>query len=124
MFRGIYACVPTAEPELDFNPPPVTNLGRLEKVFTDFHSKNPRVYQMFCERAQLLIDAGFKRYSADGIMHTIRFDHDIAVRSTSVDADGQPLKINNNTVRFFAEKWTAEHPSHPEFFQSRKQHEA
>jgi len=89
-------------------------------MFIEFHSKNPKVYAKFCERAQLLIEAGFKRYSADGIMHTIRFDHDIAIRSTSVDGDGHPLKINNDVVRFYAEKWTREHPLHRDFFQSRK----
>lgn len=112
--------MPIPQPELDFKPAPPMNLGRLEQAFVDFHSKNPKVYEKFCERAQLLIDAGFKRYSADGIMHTIRFDHDIAIRSTSVDGDGHPLKINNDVVRFYAEKWSAQHPQHPEFFQSRK----
>ncbi len=107
-------------PELDFRPPPATNPGRLEAMFLEFHGKNPKVYLKFCERAQLLLDAGFERYSADGIMHTIRFDHDIAIRSTSVDGDGHPLKINNDVVRFYAEKWTREHPAHPDFFQSRK----
>lgn len=107
------------QPELDFISPPV-NVDRLEAAFLEFHEKNPKVYDKFCERCAQLIAAGFKRYSADGIMHTIRFDHDIAIRSTSVDADGHPLKINNDVVRFYAERWTIDHPEHPDFFQSRK----
>lgn len=89
-------------------------------MFADFHAKNPMVYEKFCERAQQLLAAGFKRYSADSIMHTIRFDHDIAIKSTSVDAEGHPLKINNDVVRLYAERWTAEHPQYRGFFESRK----
>lgn len=106
--------------ELDYRPPPPVNHGRLEAAFLEFHQKNPKVYEKFCERCELLIAAGFRRYSADGIMHTIRFDHDVAIKSTSVDGEGHPLKINNDVVRFYAEKWTREHPEHPDFFQSRK----
>lgn len=110
----------TVQPELSFAPPPARNLDRLEQAFVEFHSKNPQVYEKFCERAAQLIAAGFKRYSADGIMHCVRFDHDVAIRSTSIGADGHPVKINNNTVRLYAELWTRDHPEHPDFFQSRK----
>jgi hypothetical protein len=111
--------VPT-QPELDFRPTPPVNLGRLEADFLGFHRKNPQVYRKFCEHCEALIAAGFKRYSADGIIHKIRFDFDVAIRSTTSDELGHPIRINNNTVRYYAELWSREHPSHPEFFQSRK----
>jgi hypothetical protein len=108
------------QPELNFRPPPPRNPDRLEAMFIEFHSKNPNVYEKFCECCEQLIRAGISRYSADAIMHRIRFDFDVEVRSTSTGPDGQHLKINNSIVRLFAEKWTKEHPGHPEFFESRK----
>lgn len=118
-YQGLPDGVST-QPELEFKPPAPTNPGRLEADFLEFHQKNPKVYQKFCEHCEELLAAGFKRYSADGIVHKIRFDLDVAVKSTTVDTDGHPIKINNNTVRYYAELWTREHPAHPDFFQSRK----
>lgn len=112
--------MPVAQPELDFRPPPPVNHGRLEAAFAEFHRMNPKVYAKFCEYCAQLLTAGFKSYSADAICHAIRFDHDIAIQSVDVDAEGHALKLNNNHVRFYAELWAREH-GNTDFFHSRKQ---
>lgn len=111
------------QPELCFAPPPTTNHGRLEAAFLEFDRANPLVWQKFCQHCNDLLGAGFTRYSADAICHAIRFDHDLAIQSTGdQDIEGRRLRLNSNHVRFFSERWTREHPDHPGFFQSRKQH--
>ena len=112
------------QPELSFKPPPAENLGRLEAAFAEFDRANPMVKVRFDQHCVDLLAAGFTRYSADAICHAIRFAHDLAIQSTGdCDTEGKRLKLNSNHVRFYAERWTRDHPECPGFFQSRKQHE-
>lgn len=111
------------QPELCFAPPPPVVAGRLERAFLEFDRANPQVWQKFCQHCTDLLAAGFTRYSADAICHAIRFDHDLAIQNTGDrDIEGRRLRLNSNHVTFFAHRWLAEHPEHPKFFQSRKQH--
>lgn len=113
----------TEQPELSFKPPPAENLGRLEEAFVAFDRANPMVKIRFDQHCADLIAAGFAHYSADAICAAIRFSHDLAIQSVGdQDAEGKRLRLNNNHVRFYAERWTREHREHPDFFQSRKQH--
>ncbi len=115
----------TAQPELCFDHPVHANYGRLWVAFCAFDKANPMVWQKFCQHCTDLLAAGFTRYSADAICAAIRFDHDLAIQNVGdQDAEGRRLRLNNNHVRFMAERWTREHPEHPKFFQSRKQHES
>ena len=113
------------QPELCFAPAPPVNHGRLEAAFLEFDRANPMVWVKFCGHCDDLLSAGFSHYSADAIIAACRFAHDLAIQSVGDrDAHGNRLRINNNFVRFYAERWTREHPEHPKFFQSRKQHES
>lgn len=83
-----------------------------EQEFDKFHAENPKVYELFCEYVGKLKDAGYEHYSADAIIHYIRFQE--SLRTNSKD-----FKINNNFVAFYARKYMSEHLQDDGFFRTR-----
>lgn len=111
----------TVQGEICFADPVVHS--RLERAFLEFDRANPAVWERFCQHCTDLLAAGFTHYSGDGICHAIRFAHDLSIQSVGdMDVEGRRLRLNNNFVRFYCERWSREHPEHPGFFYSRKQH--
>lgn len=89
---------------------------RIREEFEAFDREHPEVYERFCDLVQQLRTRGHKHYSADGILHVIRFH-------TSVNpkyADRGDFKINNNFTALYARKWQASHPACRDFFETRR----
>ncbi len=85
-----------------------------EERFSIFHTNNPRVYELFREFTLEVIDRGYESYSADAIMHRVRWEANIVT-------DDPRFKINNNYVAFYARLFMAEFPHHKDFFETRTQ---
>lgn len=81
--------------------------------FSAFDLLHPDVWEHFVERAEQLLARGVEHYSADAILHVVRFH-----RLTSVTG-AKPFAINNNFSAFYARKWRETRPEHAEFFEYR-----
>ena len=76
-----------------------------------YHLKNPEIWETFKELTFKLIKAGRTHFSADAILHTIRFN--TALRG------GIDFKINNNYSSMYSRLFTANFPEHKQFFEQR-----
>lgn len=85
--------------------------------FEKFHENNPAIYEMFWRFAHEVIDRGYKKYSADAIMHRVRWE-------TNIVTDSNQFKINNNHVAFYARLFMKDNPAHAAFFETRTQNVA
>ncbi len=79
----------------------------------DFHTAHPEVWEHFVKFTQDRIAHGFKHYSADAIMHRVRWETD--------DGAEVGFKINNNHVAFYARWYMKAFPNHDGFFRTRVQ---
>lgn len=93
---------------------PLFDDDELRERFEKFDRENPRVWGLFEHFATLVIAAGHVRYSADAILHRIRWHVSIETR------DEAPFKINDHYSAFYARKWIAAHPEREDFFETRK----
>lgn len=85
-----------------------------EQRFALFDAANPRVYELF-ERFALEKASTRTHYSADAIMHRVRWECD------AVDAeDGSGFRVNNNFVTHYARKFEQAHPECVGFFRFRR----
>lgn len=84
-----------------------------QERFDEFVARCPDVYRAFVQYALRLKRAGKTRYSADAILHVIRFETDLA------DNAGD-FKINNNFSAPLARKAMAEYPELKDFFETRR----
>ncbi len=84
----------------------------LEAAFREFDAANPRVWRLFCDVVRDVQGAGYTHYSADAVVHIIRWETTVKTKS----ADG--FKINDHHVTFYARRWLDEHPG-SEFFRLR-----
>lgn len=78
-----------------------------------FHQENPDVYRQFEALAFEAMAAGLKHYSADAIMHVVRFKSDVRGRGR------RKFKINNNYVAFYTRLFDEVHPQHADLFAKR-----
>lgn len=79
-----------------------------------FHQEHPEVWRLFERFTLERIRLGFKHYSADAIMHRVRWE-------TSAGSKGDAPAINNNYVAFYARRFMNIHPEHDGFFKTRVQ---
>lgn len=86
----------------------------LEQRWRAWIAENEHVYRLFERFTLEAIAAGHHHYSADAIVHRIRWH-------TGVETRGDEFKINNNYVRFMARRFAAEHSQHAGFFRAREQ---
>jgi hypothetical protein len=77
-----------------------------------FHVANPNVYSKFCALAQQIIDAGYTHYSADAILHRIRWHY-------HVEQGDRQFVLNNNWTSRYARLWLSDHPEYAGFFETR-----
>jgi len=82
------------------------------EAFMKFHTENPQVFRIFQERALEMIKTGRKHYSARTILEVARWD-------IHLQTNGEPFKINNNHIPFYANLFREIHPQHGEFFRAR-----
>ena len=80
--------------------------------FERYHKENPEIWEEFKEATFALIKVGRKHFSADAILHSIRFN--------TVLRGGTDFKINNNYSSMYSRLFTANFPEHKDFFEQRK----
>jgi hypothetical protein len=90
-------------------------MSDLEAQFAEFHAENPEVYRLFDRFTYDVIKRGLTHYSADAIMHRVRWF------TTVETSDVEGYKINNNWVAFYSRLWMRDHPEHEGFFETRVQ---
>ena len=103
---------PMTQREMVFDPP--ARMSVMEERFRKFHADNPRVYELFCQFAAQIIAAGKQRYSADAVIHRIRWHTSIETRSD----DG--LKINDHFSAAYARLYVRDYPQHSDLFRLRR----
>lgn len=81
--------------------------------FAEVDAANPRVWELFEQFTLMLIRRGFRHYSADAVLHRVRWETTVELR------DGEGFKINNNWSAYYARKWIGRHPNHANFFRLR-----
>ena len=80
--------------------------------FERYHKENPEIWDQFKEATFALIKVGRKHFSADAILHSIRFN--------TVLRGGTDFKINNNYSSMYSRLFTANFPEYKDFFEQRK----
>jgi len=90
-----------------------TTRDNLAEAFEAFHYQNPTVWNLFHRFAMEAIGAGHRHYSADAIMHRVRWE-------TSIETSGHLFKINNNHVAYYARRLMATSPMFKGFFRTRR----
>ena len=96
------------QPELDF-----TTDSRLEAAFRAFDRENPEVWSLFCRFTGDARKAGLSHYSADAVLHRIRWFTSVETKSD----DG--FRLNNNFAAYYARKWQRLNPEAKDFFRTR-----
>ncbi len=77
-----------------------------------FHRQHPEVWRYFNRFALQKIASGFRHYSADAVMHRVRWE-------TEAGATDEGFKINNNHVAFYSRAFNDMHGR--KFFRTRRQ---
>lgn len=88
-------------------------LPALATRFIEYDEANPRVWRLFKQYTMRAIRAGHEHYSADGIMHMIRWE--TSVKQTKAG----PVSLPNNFTAMYARKFITTNPKHAEFFVTR-----
>ena len=86
-----------------------------QRKFRRYLKKNPEIWRLFETFTFDRIKKGHSKYSADSILHRIRWE--APVKKTS-DSD---YKINNNISSYMARHFIRKHPRHNSFFDIRRQ---
>jgi hypothetical protein len=73
---------------------------------------NPEIWNLFVRFTFDAINAGHRNYSADAVLHRVRWE-------TSVASKGAEFKCNNNWTAFYARKFHKLYPQHKGFFRLR-----
>lgn len=90
-------------------------MRNLKAEFLTFHAANPHVYKLFDRFTQQVISRGFDHYSADAILHRVRW------HTTIETTDAAGFKINNNWAAFYSRLWMIRNPKFEGFFETRVQ---
>jgi hypothetical protein len=85
----------------------------IEAAFWQFHSENPRVYELFNSFTRQAINRGHKSMSADMILHRIRWE-------TSVETTEDEPRINNNYSAYYGRLWSRNNPDFASLFRTRR----
>jgi len=88
----------------------------LIRAFFKFHNENPQVYELFNRFTHQVIDRGFEHYSADAVMHRVRWHTGVET------AGGDGFKINNNLIAYYSRLWMKHNPRWVGFFRTRDVH--
>jgi hypothetical protein len=87
----------------------------MKMTFEQFDNNNPQVWDLFMRFTFDTIHAGHKRFSADSILHRIRWE-------TSVVTTDAHFKINNDYSADYARKFMTSFPKYNNFFEIRNRH--
>ncbi len=94
----------------------MTRYKQMLASFTKFDREHPEVWRLFSRYTFDRLRRGYKHYSADAVMHRVRWETGAGDPSKK---DG--FKINNNHVAFYARKFHEMFPQHVGFFRNRIQ---
>ena len=83
----------------------------IDARFARFHKANEHIFDMFRDYAFAAKDAGMNRYSADAILHRIRWNINVETKR----AEGQP-KINDHYSSRYARMLIDIYPEFDGFF--------
>ena len=84
----------------------------IEERFEAYIADHPETWRLFVRFTLELIAAGRQHYSADAVLHRIRWH-------TAIERGDDGFKVNNDFSRPLSEKWAREFPEHAEFFRRR-----
>lgn len=90
------------------------NKRTIDERFQVMQLQRPQIYALFVHWALQLRDRGHRRYSADAIMHVIRFHTDLSQEPR------EPFKISNDLISRYARQAMRDHPELDGFFQLRE----
>lgn len=76
---------------------------------TDISDVPPEVLRLFFDLTFQLIAKGWKQYSADAILHRIRWHYHVEMGRHS-------FKCNNNWTAYLSREFLRQHPHHDGFF--------
>jgi hypothetical protein len=82
--------------------------------FIAYHYTHKSIWKEFERLALELINAGEKQYSADAILHVIRFQNITHKRSAD------EFKVNNNFSCAYSRAFQRKYPQHFDFFETRE----
>ena len=91
--------------------------SKLEREFVAFDADNPRVWELFVRFAREALAARRERFSADAILHRIRWFSNV---ETTADTG---FKVNDHFSAFYARKFVRMFPEHSSFFELRERRE-
>ena len=78
------------------------------------HELDPIAWSLFQKFAFELIERGFKHYSADAVLHRVRWE----TAESTMDDSG--FKCNNDLTPLYARTFHNVHPEHNGFFRTRE----
>lgn len=90
---------------------------RIEREFAEFDAANPEVWKLFVRFAFEVMQRGKRRYSADAILHRIRWFEEIET------VGGRGFKVNDDFTAHYARKFIRTFPEHGDFFETRRRRE-
>ena len=79
--------------------------------FAAFDLAHPEVWRLFCDYAFEARNAGHLRYSADAILHRVRWHTSVMERKA--------LHLNNDWTPYYARKFHETYPDLAGFFETR-----
>jgi hypothetical protein len=85
----------------------------IDERFALYHKRRPEVWSLFKQYAYQVRSTGRKRFSADAILHRIRWYH-------YVEQGDESFKINDDYSSRYARKLIAEDPTFAGFFETRR----
>jgi hypothetical protein len=98
---------------LDLVPERATPAERFPAWLAD----NRHIYNLFCRYAREVRDAGHRKFSADAIVHRIRWH--LSVETKPLPGDPE-FKLNNDYCAHLARTLVADDPTFADFFEFRK----
>ena len=94
----------------------MTRTEEMRRQCAAFHLEHPEVWDLFVQFAFDRINRNYRCYSADAIMHRVRWE------TAAGDADkSDGYKINDHHVTFYARRFMRQYPQHEGFFRTRVQ---
>lgn len=86
---------------------------RIQRAFEVFHAEHPEVWTLFQRLAHEVRQSGWNKYSADALIHRIRWHY-------HVEQGDAKFKINDHFLSRYARKLVEADPTFAEFFEFRR----
>jgi len=90
-------------------------MQNLKEQFDQFDKDHPQIWAEFCKRVEDIWQRGIRHYSADAILHILRYHSIVSGK------DAEDWKINNSYSAYYARKWQSKNPDRSDFFSTRIQ---